>query len=119
MTKPIPLAWRVLLVAAFHRCAAAGYGRVEQRSDGNSYFEAYPGQEDAAADFLEARADPAGRAMTTHCRECLIEVPPSARTGCCEQCRPVRRHSRPQRNAQAAFEQVVAEHNNRRREGGS
>jgi hypothetical protein len=27
------------------------------------------------------------------CRECLAEIPPSARTGCCEACRPVRRHS--------------------------
>jgi hypothetical protein len=35
--------------------------------------------------------------MTTHCRECLVEIPPTARTGCCDQCRPVRSHSRPNR----------------------
>ncbi len=37
--------------------------------------------------------------MTTrHCRECLTEIPPTARSGCCDTCRPPRRHSRPRPN---------------------
>lgn len=49
----VPLAWQVLLEDAFRRCEAAGFGRVEQRADGGYLFEAFPGQEDAAADFVE------------------------------------------------------------------
>ncbi|RZU30471.1 hypothetical protein [Blastococcus saxobsidens] len=49
----VPLAWQVLLGEAFRRCADAGYGRVEQRPDGGRLFEAFPGLEDAAADFIE------------------------------------------------------------------
>ncbi|SEP02828.1 hypothetical protein [Trujillonella endophytica] len=52
--QPIPPAWVAVLNAAFERCAAAGYGRTELLPDGGKRFEAYPGQEDAAADFLEA-----------------------------------------------------------------
>ncbi len=35
--------------------------------------------------------------MTTHCRDCLTEIAPTARTGCCDACRPLRRHSTPRR----------------------
>jgi hypothetical protein len=52
--EPVPFIWRAILNAVFARCAAAGYGRVEHRPDGSAFFEAFPGQEDAAADFIEA-----------------------------------------------------------------
>jgi hypothetical protein len=60
MTDPntVPFAWRALLAAAFHRCAAAGYGRVEQRPDGSSHFTAHPGQEDAAANYIQTLLAP-------------------------------------------------------------
>jgi hypothetical protein len=50
----LPVARQVLLNAAFERTAAAGYGRTEVVPGGGKRFEAYPGMETAAADFLEA-----------------------------------------------------------------
>jgi hypothetical protein len=52
--NPIPPLWQAVLNAALARCAAAGFGRVETSPTGDVLFEAYPGQEDAAADFVEA-----------------------------------------------------------------
>ncbi len=54
--------------------------------------------------------------MTTrHCLECTTEIPPPARSGCCESCRPPRRHSRPRRTywreqADEWFRQLVDQH---------
>jgi hypothetical protein len=53
--------------------------------------------------------------MTHHCRECYAQVPPTARTGCCDLCRPVRRHSRPRRFTLRAqsdedFRQLLDQH---------
>lgn len=50
----VPLAWQVLVWEALRRCADAGFGRVEQAAGGGWLFEAFPGCEDAAADFVEA-----------------------------------------------------------------
>lgn len=50
----VPLAWQVLLEHAFVKCADAGFGRLEELPGGGKRFEAYPGQENAAADLIEA-----------------------------------------------------------------
>ncbi len=54
--------------------------------------------------------------MTTHCRDCLTEIPPTARSGCCDSCRPPRRHSKPRRThwrhrADQQFRRLVTTHN--------
>ncbi len=53
--------------------------------------------------------------MSTHCRECMTEIPPTARSGCCDSCRPPRRHSKPRRTdwrhkADERFRRLVADH---------
>lgn len=35
--------------------------------------------------------------MSVHCPDCHVQVPPTARDGRCNQCRPPRRHSAPTR----------------------
>lgn len=53
----VPLAWRVLLEETFRACAEAGFGRIDQDAAqaGVFHFEAYPGMEDAAADYVDQR----------------------------------------------------------------
>lgn len=48
----VPVAWQIVTERALVECAEAGYGRIETADDGTSRFEAYPGQENAAADFV-------------------------------------------------------------------
>lgn len=48
------IARRVMLEQLFTECANAGFGRVELQPDGGCLFEAFPGCEDAAADYIEA-----------------------------------------------------------------
>lgn len=57
----VPLAWQVLVWEALRRCAEAGFGRIEEAPDGGQRFEAFPGLEDAAADFVEAELLRVGR----------------------------------------------------------
>jgi hypothetical protein len=49
----VPMAWQILTEHALVQCAEAGFGRIETADDGTSRFEAYPGQENAAADFVK------------------------------------------------------------------
>lgn len=55
--------------------------------------------------------------MTAYCPDCLIvEVPPNARDGRCDWCRPVRRHSKPRQTtarsrSDEAFRRLLDHHN--------
>lgn len=50
----MPVALQILTEHALVQCAEAGFGRIETVDDGTSLFEPYPGQENAAADFVES-----------------------------------------------------------------
>lgn len=49
MSSAIPVGWTAALAEIFAKTEAAGYGIADGAS-----FEAFPGMEDAAADYIES-----------------------------------------------------------------